>query len=77
MFDTSGSRHYYRDHDDDNLIVRVWYEDGKRRGEYFGFKSKTWREADELAWMVADEIYENHPLSEADVEKITGVKIKD
>ena len=69
------AKSYFRDHDDDSLIVRVWIDEkGNRRGEYWGFKGKKWNEADELAWMVADEIYDNHPLSEEVVEEITGVK---
>lgn len=29
---------------------------------------------DKVAFLVADDIYENHPLTEAMVEEITGVK---
>ena len=43
-------KRYFRDHDDDNLIVRVWIDENKnRRGEIWGFKGKKWHEADELA----------------------------
>ena len=67
---------YYQDHDHADWIVRVWRdEDGKRRGEMWDFKDKEWFEADRTAWNVADEIYENHPLTEKMVEEITGVKL--
>lgn len=69
------SKQYYQDHDSDDLIVRVWRDkDGKRHGQMWGFKNKKWFDEDELAFMVADDIYDHHPLSESDVEKITGVK---
>ncbi len=68
---------YYRDHDDENLIVRVWTDaKNSRKGEYWYIgKSDKWHEADKLAWIVADEIYENHPLSDAEVEMIIGEKV--
>ena len=66
---------YFRDHDHDDLIVRVWHdEDGNRRGQYWGFKGNKWHDADSMAWAVADDIYDNHPLTEEMVEEITGVK---
>ena len=68
MFDTSGSKYYYRDHDNDTLIVRVWYEDGKRCGERWN--GKEWTEASNLAWMVADDIYDNHQMSEDELENL-------
>lgn len=70
-------KRYFRDGDDKNLIVRVWVDEkNNRKGEYWYVgKSDKWLGADKLAWMVADEIYENHPLSDAEVEKITGVKV--
>lgn len=67
-------KRYYQDGDNENLIVRVWYEGGKCRGEYFEFKNKKWYEADDLAWDVATDIYNNHPLGVDKVEEITGVK---
>ena len=71
-------KRYFRDHDHDELIVRVWYDENKnRRGEYWWVgKSDKWSPADELAWMVADEIYENHPLSEEMVGEIIGEKVE-
>ena len=70
------AKQYFRDHDWDNLIVRVWYDENhNRRGEYWYVgKSDKWEEGAKLAWMVADEIYENHPLTEEMVEEITGIK---
>ena len=62
---------YYQDHDHRDLIVRVWTdEDGTRHGEcwYVG-KSDKWVSADKLALMVADDIYDHHPLSADEVEK--------
>ena len=69
-------KRYFRDHDHDDLIVRVWYDDNQdRRGEYWWIgKSDEWSPADKMAWMVADEIYENHPMTLEEVEEATGVK---
>ncbi len=63
---------YFQDHDDRNLIVRVWYDEkNNRRGQYWYVgESDKWLQADDLAWMVADEIYDNHPLSEDAVKKM-------
>ena len=69
---------YFRDHDDRNLIVRVWNDgDGKRRGEmwYLG-KCDDWIEADDVAWMVADEIYERISMLEKEVKDLIGEKDK-
>ena len=66
---------YFQDHDSDDLIVRVWRDEkGKRHGQIWGFKNKQWFDEDILSFMVADDIYDHHPLSEKDVEEITGVK---
>ena len=66
---------YFRDHDWDDLIVRVWTdENGVRHGQIWGFKEKEWFDSDKVAFLVADDIYENHPLTEEMVEEITGVK---
>lgn len=40
-----------------------------------GVKNREWFEADRIAWMVADEIYDNHPLTEEMAEEITGEKL--
>ena len=63
---------YYQDHDHRELIVRVWHDEkGVFHGEYWWLgKSDKWSEADKLARMVADEIYDHHPLSYSDVEKL-------
>ena len=69
-------KRYFRDHDDDSLIVRVWYDEkGNRRGQYWGFKTRRWNDADDLAWMVADDIYDNHPMSDVDVERLIGQEL--
>ena len=71
-----GAKRYFRDHDWDNLIVRVWIdENGNRRGESWGFKNRKWYEDDKVAWMVADDIYDNHPLTEEMVEEIIGEEL--
>ena len=73
MADVS-KKSYYRDADHKDLIVRVWFEDGKRRGQWWGKKAKKWFDSDGLAFTVADDIYDNHPLTYAEVEEITGQK---
>ena len=70
------AKRYFRDHDHDDWIVRVWTDEhGNRRGEMWCFKNREWFEADRIAWMVADDIYDNHPLTEEMVEEITGEKL--
>ena len=72
-----GEKKYFKDRDYDWLIVRVWYDEkGNKRGESWNYTDKKWVEDDKLAWMVADDIYENYPLGEDDVEKIVGVNVE-
>ena len=70
------AKRYFRDHDWDNMIVRVWTDEhGNRRGEMWSFKNREWFEADRIAWMVAEDIYDNHPLTEEMVEEIIGEEL--
>ena len=71
---------YFRDHDHDDLIARVWYDEkGNRHGECWivGQKDDKWGKADSSAFMVADDIYDHHELSDEEVEKITGLSFRE
>ena len=65
-------KRYYRDHDNADLVVRVWYDGDDRCGEINWKKGKDWIRADKLAWMVADDIYDNHPLTDEEISELIG-----
>ena len=63
------SKRYYQDKDNKDLYVRVWLDEkGRRHGEIWG--KGEWVENPKLAWMVADEIYENHPMTAKEVKEL-------